>query len=197
MVAKHTKVTGKKALLAFAVSGALLVGTAAPAMAASPITSAGGTDTADVKASYVKDGSQGATYSVNVTWANMDKFEFTGKTGQTWNPTTHTYSGGTGDGSWSNDGGSGTVTVVNHSDVKVNVDASYQAESGYSDINGIFALNGGSGSSSILESGVGCTPDNADQDVFTLTLSGDGSALTNVTNPAKVGTATVTISAAS
>lgn len=197
MVSKHTKVTGRKALLAFAVSGALLVGTAAPAMADSPIATADGTDTADVKASYVKDGSQGATYSVNVTWANMDKFEFTGKTGQTWDPATHTYSGGTGDGSWSNDGGNGTVTVVNHSDVKVNVAASYQAESSYSDISGAFALNGGSGSSSTLESGVGRAPEDADQDVFTLTLSGDGSALAGVTNPAKVGTATVMISAAS
>lgn len=154
------------------------------AFAASPITSAGGSDSHDVVGKFDTEGtgSGSATkYSVDVEWGAME-FTYNANSG-TWNPDNHTYEGG----SWNSS--SNTVKVTNHSNAAVNVAVTYSAEPGYADISGSFA-NG----SFQLATAVGTTKGEAPNQTATLTLTGGDLASTQTDN-VKLGTATVTITA--
>ena len=78
--------------------------------------------------------------------------------------------------------GSGTVTVVNHSNADVTAEATFAAESGLDGITGSFAdgADNGDDSSEVFATGVGRTPDGADSNQFTLTISGNEEALSTV-----------------
>lgn len=152
------------------------------AFASETVTSDGGTASIGVKAKYVDGTSTNSTISVNVSWGAM---EFTYSTGgtQTWNPTTHQYTGNTTAG-WSETGN--TVTVTNHSDSAVKVAFGFQAETGYG-VTGSF-----SNDSINLPSAVGKAT-TASELTGTSTLTLDGTLSNTVTTSTKVGTITVTI----
>ena len=123
-------------------------------------------------------------YSVDVAWDSME-FTYTVDSEGTWNPATHQVDGAS-DGRWSGDG---DVKVTNHSNAKVNVAVTYAAESSYSDITGSFS-NG----SFQLATAEGTQVDSAPNQTATLTLSGELDK--SVDTSTKLGTATVTITAA-
>ena len=123
-------------------------------------------------------------YSVDVAWDSME-FTYTVDSEGTWNPATHQVDGAS-EGRWSGDG---DVKVTNHSNAKVNVAVTYAAESSYSDITGSFS-NG----SFQLATAEGTQVDSAPNQTATLTLSGELDK--SVDTSTKLGTATVTITAA-
>lgn len=123
-------------------------------------------------------------YSVDVAWDSME-FTYTVDSEGTWNPATHQVDGAS-EGQWSGDG---DVKVTNHSNAKVNVAVTYAAEGSYSDITGSFS-NG----SFQLATAEGTQVDSAPNQTATLTLSGELDK--SVDTSTKLGTATVTITAA-
>lgn len=123
-------------------------------------------------------------YSVDVAWDSME-FTYTVDSEGTWNPATHQVDGAS-EGRWSGDG---DVKVTNHSNAKVNVAVTYDAEDSYSDITGSFS-NG----SFQLATAEGTQVDSAPNQTATLTLSGELDK--SVDTSTKLGTATVTITAA-
>ena len=123
-------------------------------------------------------------YSVDVAWDSME-FTYTVDSEGTWDPTTHRVDGAS-EGRWSGDG---DVKVTNHSNAKVNVAVTYAAEDSYSDITGSFS-NG----SFQLATAEGTQVDSAPNQTATLTLSGELDK--SVDTSTKLGTATVTITAA-
>ena len=123
-------------------------------------------------------------YSVDVAWDSME-FTYTVDSEGTWNPATHQVDGAS-EGQWSGDG---DVKVTNHSNAKVKVAVTYAAEGSYSDITGRFS-NG----SFHLATAEGTQVDSAPNQTATLTLSGELDK--SVGTSTKLGTATVTITAA-
>lgn len=123
-------------------------------------------------------------YSVDVAWDSME-FTYTVDSEGTWNPATHRYDSAS-EGRWSGDG---DVKVTNHSNAKVKVAVIYAAEDSYSDITGSFS-NG----SFQLDTAEGTQVDRAPDQTATLTLSGELDK--SVGTSTKLGTATVTITAA-
>lgn len=124
-------------------------------------------------------------YSVDVAWDSME-FTYTVDSEGTWNPTTHKYDSAS-EGQWSQN--NNTVKVTNHSNAKVKVAVIYAAEDSYSDITGSFS-NG----SFQLDTAEGTQVDRAPDQTATLTLSGELDK--SVGTSTKLGTATVTITAA-
>ena len=156
----------------------------ATCFAANPITSIGGTDSADVKGTYVAGGSSATVYSVDITWGSME-FTYTSASNGTWNPTTHRYDGG-GSGNWSCTGDANKITVTNHSNAAVNAQFSYAPESGYTGISGTFSNN-----TLNLATAVGTEVSNAPSGSVTLSLTGELSSETAANT--KIGTVTVTL----
>ncbi len=124
-------------------------------------------------------------YSVDVAWDSME-FTYTVASEGTWDPATHRYDSAS-EGQWSQD--NNTVKVTNHSNAKVNVAVTYAAESSYSDITGRFS-NG----TFELATAEGTEVGSAPNQTATLTLSGELDK--SVDTSTKLGTATVTITAA-
>lgn len=129
----------------------------------------------NVKATYNAGDSTKTVYSVAITWGEMD---FAYNDGA-WNPDTHKFGA-----SWSATGN--TVTVTNHSNVKVDAKLTYTAEENYADIIGTFSKDVLS-----LDSAVGTDVNAAPSDFATLDLSG----ILNSSTPAgtAIGTVTVTL----
>lgn len=123
-------------------------------------------------------------YSVDVAWDSME-FTYTVASEGTWNPATHQVDGAS-EGQWSGDG---DVKVTNHSNAKVKVAVTYAAEDSYSDITGSFS-NG----TFELATAEGTEVGSAPNQTATLTLSGKLDK--SVDTSTKLGTATVTITAA-
>lgn len=144
----------------------------------------GNSDSHEVKGQYHTDGAASTVYSVDVAWDSME-FTYTVASEGTWNPATHQVDGAS-EGRWSGDG---DVKVTNHSNAKVNVAVTYAAEGSYSDITGSFS-NG----SFQLATAEGTEVGSAPNQTATLTLSGELDK--SVDTSTKLGTATVTITAA-
>lgn len=93
--------------------------------------------TINVNAKYTDGVTEaGAVISVNVAWEAM---QFTYTTGgvNTWNPATHKYEVKNSGGQWSATGN--TVTVTNHSNVKINATLTFAAdETNYPNLTGSF-----------------------------------------------------------
>ncbi len=145
------------------------------------------TRTIDVEAKYCDGTEAPDVYSLDVTWGAM---QFTYQTSGTkkWNPANHSYDGNV-TGHWN--AGSGTdgnnrITVVNHSNVAVNVVFAYEKAEGFDGIKGAFTVN-----SDRLEAGVEGMYDSADSVSTELTLSGTLSG--NVTEFTKVGSITISL----
>lgn len=182
-----------KRLAAIAMAGTMVFGLSAgtTAMAADKtITSVEATQNTadkDVKATYDVTTAADTVYSVDVTWGSME-FTYKVESEGTWNPATHAYDNVQASG-WSAETGADQVTVVNHSNAGVNAAFSYVSDSAYSGITGTFA-----NASETLATAEGTTVADAPSATSKLTLSG---ALNKSVNTAtKIGTATVTLTAA-
>ena len=76
----------------------------------------------DVNARYKTETKAAAVYSVDLMWSDMT-FTYTRQETLTWNAKDHSYKSRAGSGKW--DKTKGTVTVVNHSNVDVQVTVTY------------------------------------------------------------------------
>ncbi len=177
-------------LLTLAMVLSLAIVPAAAATTTNNITTIGGTASHDVTATY-KTSSSGSTgggtvYSVDIAWGDM-AFTYTAGSAGTWDPATHSVTGGTG-GAWKADSeGGNKITVTNHSNAEVTATLTYTAETAFNGISGTFGnatLN--------LATAVGTTPSTAPSDYTTLSLSGKLDSGT--ANGTKIGTITVTLS---
>jgi len=161
-------------------------------LAASPITGIGGTDSKDVKGTY-QEGQGGATvYSVDVSWGAME-FTYTDAATGTWNPATHTYSGGTA-AAWSWTAESNKITVTNHSNAAVSAGLSFAAGGIGTGIAGSFfsATTGGTAKASLpLATAVGTAVASAPTDFSYFQITG-GSVPSGTLN-ATIGAITVTL----
>jgi len=156
-----------------------------PAMAA---------ETKDVTASYV-DAVADAKVSIGYSWGSME-FTYSESSKDTWDPKTHTYSGGGGAGGWTCASGANAVKVVNHSNCAVNVGLNFNANSNYSGITGNFAatkLDGEDTPKSTIPSAEGTTVAEAPNRTFYLNLEG---ALPSGTTNAVIGTLTLNVTQA-
>lgn len=141
--------------------------------------------THNVMGQYHTNDAADTVYSVDVAWDSM-AFTYTVEREGTWNPATHSFDEATV-GAWSQD--KNTVRVTNHSNAAVDVAVTYVAEGRYSDITGSFS-NG----SFRLDTAEGTQVGSAPNKTATLTLSGKLDKSVNTST--KLGTATVTITAA-
>ncbi len=173
-----------KKVLTIILTLALLSMTSVTAFAASPITANGGSDSADVKGTYVAGGTATTVYSVDITWGSMD-FTYTDASQGTWNPQTHQYDDAAS-AKWSCAADANKIEVTNHSNAAVNAQFSYASESGYSGINGTFSKN-----TLNLDTAVGTAFSSAPSGSVTLSLTGELSSETAANT--KIGTVTVTL----
>lgn len=167
----------KPAIALMALACTLAVSSAAFAAVPAPSTQ-------EVTGQYHANTTVSTVYSVDVAWDSM-AFTYTVDNEGTWNPNTHKVEGAS-KGVWSGDG---DVKVTNHSNAKVNVAVTYAAEERFNSITGSFA-NG----TFELATAEGTAVDNAPNATATLSLSGDLDK--SISTSTKLGTATVTISAA-
>lgn len=173
-----------KKIFAMILALTLLSMASVTAFAANPITTKGGSDSAEVKGTYVAGGTAATVYSIDITWGSME-FTYTDASAGTWNPETHQYDN-TVAAKWSCAADANKIQVTNHSNTDVTVQFSYASESGYSEITGTFSaakLN--------LASAVETEPLNAPSGSATLSLSGALSS--EKTTSTKIGTVTVTL----
>lgn len=175
-----------KKLLTIILSLALLSMASVTAFAASPITSEDGSDSADVKGTYVAGGSATTVYSVDITWGSME-FTYTDVSSGTWNPQTHQYDGAATAG-WSCATDANKITVTNHSNAAVIAQLSYTPDAKYSGIAGSFTKE-----TLALATAEDTEFSNAPSDSAELTLSGKLSSDTAAST--KIGTVTVTLGA--
>lgn len=145
-----------------------------------------GDQTIDVTARYTVSTSSETVYSVDITWDNMI-FTYSESSVRTWNPENHTYTANRS-GGWNKT--TADITVTNHSNADVTVKLTYTADTanGNTGVTGTLSNAGG-----ILAAGEEGKPDEAEQIISTLTISGTPNG--NVTaDGVRVGTITVTIS---
>lgn len=180
-------------LLTLAMVLSLAIVPAAAATTTNNITTIGGTATHDVTATY-RTSSSGSTgggtvYSVDITWGDM-AFTYTAGSAGTWNPSTHSVTGGTGGtgGAWAPDTPDGNkITVTNHSNAGITATLTYTAETAFSGITGTF-----SNTSLSLATAEGTTVANAPSGYTTLSLA--GALASSTADSSKIGTITVTLS---
>ena len=156
---------------------------------AGTIDKIGGEESTPVTGTYTEGSGSTTVYKVDITWGSMD-FTYTTAGEGTWDPESHTYSGGR-NGSWSSTAaGAGDITVTNHSNAAVKATLAFASAAPFSDVKGSFTTNDlPLADASVASAGA---PAEAPTASSTLSLSGDpGTFATGTT----LGTVTVTISA--
>lgn len=172
-----------KKITSLLAAAALTCAMGTTAFAASPITSAGGSDTADVFGTYQAGGASATVYSVDIAWDEMS-FTYTAAGEGTWNPENHSYTGGS-EASWSS---SKNITVTNHSNAAVKATAKFEADSGYESTTMTFGNN-----EATVATAVGTEVASAPSATITVI---PGGTLAESADGGKIGTITVTIAAA-
>lgn len=102
----------------------------------------------DVIATYANGATAETVYKVDITWGSME-FTYTGVGEGTWNPSTHTFSGGA-DAGWSCETDANKITVTNHSNAAVNAKLTYKAASGHEKITASFSESSETANDGIL-----------------------------------------------
>ena len=144
----------------------------------------GGSESGNVEVIINKDAVT-TVYSVDIAW---DSLEFTYNLGNgRWDPTDHTVEGGSA--GWNID--SAKITVTNHSNAAVNIEAAFADEPTTATVNGVTATL--TNNTFTLDAGKLNKYAEADYAQTTVTVSGTPSTEDTFT----VGTITVTVSAAS
>lgn len=82
------------------------------------------TATINISGSVGQNSSPTEVVSVDIVWEAMS-FTYTPPADATWDPNTHTYTGGTTDGEWSSSANS--ITITNHSNVAIQAALSFQS----------------------------------------------------------------------
>ncbi|MBQ9852296.1 MAG: hypothetical protein IJO37_05215 [Ruminiclostridium sp.] len=141
-----------------------------------------GTSREDVTVTYQSSASDVTVYSVDIEWGSMD-FSYT-VSDRTWNPSSHSYSGGTG--KWSCATGANIVTITNHSNSDIN--CKFEFSSTNDNVQGNFSTD------TINIASAEGYEYNADTLKATSTLSLSGT-IKDATEAGTIGTASVTISA--
>lgn len=176
-----------KKLTAVAMTGMMVLGMGTSVCAASPITQIDGTDTNDVRATYVAHTTAQTVYSVDIEWGNM-QYTYTIDSEGTWDPETHSFTNAS-EGKWTCSEGANKVKVTNHSNAAVKAAFSYAPEEDYNTVTGNFNKE-----TADLPTAEGTKVSEAPKDTATLSL--DGALKKNVPTATKIGTATVTLNAA-
>ena len=127
---------------------------------------------ASVKVEYRAALTPTTVYSVDVVWGSM-AFVYTEGSAGTWNPATHSYDGQTS-ASWTCTEGANVITIINHSNTALTANLSYQAQPGYTSVQGSFNT-----ASLPLASAVGTSLGNAPTATGALTLQGELSGTSN------------------
>lgn len=177
-----------KKILSSLIAFAMVLSMSATAFAAGgSVTGQGiGNQTVGVTARYAASASTETVYSVDITWGNMI-FTYSESGVRTWNPENHTYTANKS-GGW--DKTTADITVTNHSNADVTVKLTYTADTANGNTGVTCTLSNAGG---ILAAGTEGKPDEAEQIISTLMISGAPNS--NVTAAGvRVGTITVTIS---
>ncbi len=173
-----------KKQISLLLSLALVLSLSVTAFAADGSGSVGRNDSQDIPVTAKNTGSSTDTpvYSVDISWEDMT-FTYSATTTRTWNPDTHTYTS-SGTRSWNKT--TAAVTVVNHSNVDVDVSIEYAgvADTG---VTGAMDIT-----SDTLAAGKENKYSEADSGVYTLTISGAPNASVSESG-IQIGTITVTI----
>lgn len=119
-----------KKLIAHVLALTLALTLALSATAFASITTSGGTDSAEVKATYDADKTATPVYKVDITWEGLS-FTYEGEVQGTWDPDNHVFNGYKAAGWKANE--QGTIKVTNHSNAKITVTPNYVANGAYSD----------------------------------------------------------------
>lgn len=169
-----------KKITSLAAASVLVLAMSTTVFAGNPVTSAGGSDTADVKGTYLAGSSGAVVYSVDISWDEMS-FTYTDASQGTWDPGSHQYTGAS-EASWSE---SRNIIVTNHSNASVKATAAFQANSGYETVSITFGGNNGEAIATAVGTEVGKAPS------ATITVIPGGSLPENTNG--KIGEITVTI----
>ena len=113
----------KKRAGSFGLAALMSLSMAVPAFAASDPTK-------EVKGTYAGASTGTPVYSYSYNFGSMEfTYKAPGTDKGTWDPKTHTYSGGggTSEGGWSCAKGANDITVINHSNAPVQVRLSFEA----------------------------------------------------------------------
>ena len=157
----------------------------------------------------VTEGVGGTVYNVTVAWESMD-FTYKKAASGTWDPDTHTYSNGNAAG-WTVNGNqkiaevdtagnytavSSAITVTNHSNAQVTVDAALNENAKTAEHDGVTLALSTDAADQVLENAAEKAYDyvaGADQIVYTLKVSGVPGSSYDTTS-AEINTITVKIS---
>lgn len=110
---------------------------------------------------------EGIVYRVDIEWQNLN-FTYTVANSGTWDPANHKYTN-VRENTWS---AAGTVTLTNHSNAVVTVNATCTKASGNDKLTVNFAKTTDDGDDNKLASGVGLDFDSADTIVYTVSMEG-------------------------
>ncbi len=173
-----------KKLISLLLSLALILSLGVTVFAADGSGNVGQNDSQDIPVTAKNTGSSTDTpvYSVDISWEDMT-FTYSAATTRTWNPDTHTYTS-SGTGGWNKT--TAAVTVVNHSNVDVDVSIDYTGI-GSTGVTGTMDII-----SDTLIAGVENKYSEADSGVYTLTISGTPNSTVSESG-IQIGTITVTI----
>lgn len=141
-----------------------------------------------VSGKYEEGADAAPTYSVEITWANMN-FVYKVEGANIWNPETHEYSQENVIVGWE---GEGSVLVVNHSNVPVDIGFAFAPTQEMTGLTGNFTKD----TFRLAEATPGSAQSEAPYNNSELTLSG-GSLSAEQTESVQIGTITVSISAVS
>lgn len=135
---------------------------------AANVTEEGGTNSAEVKATYQAGDLSETIYSVDVSWGSME-FIYTDVSQGTWDPVSHDYKD-IKEAAWSHADNANIITVTNHSNTGVDVYFKYDAGENYTGITGNFTNV--ENDTAILDTAVGTEVEAAPFVTVKLELSG-------------------------
>lgn len=172
-----------KKMISLILTLTMLMSLSITAFAAEGVTS-GGMDMSEVKGTYSSTATV-TVYSVDIVWEDLS-FTYNGAFEGNWNPKTHEYEDANAAG-WA--AGSGTITVINHSNTEITATPSYTAKDGYESASMNFSTAALKVESA--DNGVDGAAGTAVTRTITVTPTG---SLPEGTENATIGTITITIS---
>lgn len=174
--------TLKRRVLVALLVVVMAVSLTVPAFAADPSTTIYGTYSAEAAADKV--------ISFGYNWNENMSFTYSAGSKGTWDPSTHSYSGGSNEGKWTADG-STDVTVTNHSNTAITVTLVFTANSGYESIKVGATDNGFT-----LATAEGTAVADAPSKTVKVGMTADSGALPEGTTNVALGTLTLKVTAA-
>ena len=159
------------------------------AVFAATVSTEGASQSHNVTGNYVRTGEPANVYCVDIVWGDM---EYTySAPAKTWDPESHSYKE-TETGSWSCGSGSDTVTVINHSNIEIKAEVTYNPDS----VNGVIGVID-EPTLILVAPAEGSAYDTAPGKSAKLSLSSDNlpTGFTDGASDVKVGTVTVTVCA--